>query len=88
MTIRKGVFLFAATNIATQKTDFGAKLVQNTGVEAVLGWIPTGIGATIGQAKVLPVIPVMRLFMVPTPFPNQRPMLSRNSSWPAKAIGM
>ena len=88
MTIRKGVFLFAATNIATQKTDFGAKLAQNTGVEAVLGWIPTGTGATIGLAKVLPVIPVMKLFMVLMPFPNQRPMLSKNSSWPAKAIGM
>ena len=73
-----------------QKTDFGAKLVQNTGLvdPDVLGWIPTGTGATIGLAKVLPVTPVMKLFMVPMPFPNQRPMLSRNSSWPAKAVGM
>jgi hypothetical protein len=88
MTIRKGVFLFAATNIATQKTDFGAKLVQNTGVEAVLGWTPTGTGATIGLAKVLPVTPVMKLFMVPMPFPNQKPMLYRNSLWPAREHGM
>ena len=88
MTIRKGVFLFPATNIATQKTDFGAKLVQNTGVEAVLGWIPTGTGATIGLAKVLPVTLVMKLFMVLMHFPSQRLMLSRNSSWPAREHGM